>query len=149
MSSTKFPVCFMTYGLLIYGGSYLLNLILTNETTKTRPFCVRKLYIPISLISLNGQIHLVQVRKLISVQVQIFSINIHNTIICVAGWWENYLLNLIELTSPWRIKAIILFNSNFSMNRFSADCFVNTHWNFQGRVSREISEILRKKSCFQ
>ena len=117
----------MTYGLLIYGGSYLLNLILTNETTKTRPFCVRKLYIPISLISLNGQIHLVQVRKLISVQVQIFSINIHNTIICVAGWWENYLLNLIELTSPWRIKAIMLFNSNFSMNRFSADCFVNTH----------------------
>ena len=128
---TNFPTCFLKYGFLIYGSSYLfiyftsvdsnqwnLGKLITFASVKL--YCLIMLICPMTLISHIAQLLLICL--IVSVQVHIFLLNMPDIINYIARWWDKYLLkrSLIKYACSWRDLnllglTIILSSENYSI----------------------------------
>ena len=74
------------------------------------------------------------VRFIISVQLRIFPLNMRDTIVYVALWWEKYLSkrSLIKHTCSWRDKLIVLWTLNGQAKIFL--CISNKSAEYLGRA---------------
>ena len=100
------------------------------KLTQTITFASVKLYCLITLICLIILIsHIVQLvlilEFIVSVQVHIFPLNMCDTIIYVARWWEKDLSkrSLIKHTCSWRVSYYIMNTEQTSENIFTYTMF--------------------------
>ena len=114
------------------------------KLTRTITFVSLKLYRLITIICLIILIsHIVQLALIrefiVSVQVGIFPLNMCDTIIYVALWWEKYLSkrSLIKHTCSWRDKLILLW----TLNRQAKIFLRISHYCTLAKFTKQLQEI--------